>query len=378
MKRKIILPFLVGVFSFISMSDVNAETYKKYENGEAVYYNPVTGEKCNASEAVSTTGTKTGCMKWHTFNDAGENSSTVNMILDHNTTPLVAWNSSGDNKDGMNEVKTALESDTTGWKQTARLITADEIAEITGAKEKLKWTSDKNSDVTSPSIGLTISYFYFDGADGTDTTWKTKVANETTKSNYAWLFNNTDGCASYGCNVEDSGGQMGYWTSTPMIDDEINAWIVGYKGHLHYGYIKRTDAYGVRPVITVSKSLLVEDKDNSGETTDNTQDNNNGETTDNTQDNNSGETTGKNETNKEQISQDTIVEGDSTINGGTIIESEQIKGDATTENEILKEDTTTEKNPQTGLKNVGLGVLVFGLISLLSYRVIKNKKIFVK
>ena len=29
-------------------------------------------------------------MKWYTFNDEGENASTVNMILDHNTTAKVA------------------------------------------------------------------------------------------------------------------------------------------------------------------------------------------------------------------------------------------------------------------------------------------------
>ncbi|MBE6160537.1 MAG: DUF1566 domain-containing protein [Lactobacillales bacterium] len=369
MKRKIILPFLVGLFSFISMNDVNAETYKKYENGEAVYYNPVAGKKCNASEAVSTTGNNEGCMKWYTFNDAGENSSTINMILDHNTTPLIMWNSEGTNT-SMGEVKNALKIDTTRWKQTARLITADEVAEITGAKEMLKWSSDKIYE-TRPVVGTSISYFYLDGAYGEYTNWTFQVVSAQGESKYAWLYDNTFNCIKYGCQIEDS-STSGYWTSTSVTGNSKEAWIIDSTGKLIYRDVSDSSYYGVRPVITVSKSLLVEDKDNSGETTDNTQDNN------------SGETTGKDETNKEQISQDTIVEGDSTINGGTsvgtgtIVDGEQIKGEATTENEILKEDTTTEKNPQTGLKNIGLGVLIFGLISLLSYRVIKNKKIFVK
>ena len=59
------------------------KTYSVYSNGTAIYYNPETNTKCNEIDAVSTTGTKTGCMKWYTFNDEGENSSTVNMILDH-------------------------------------------------------------------------------------------------------------------------------------------------------------------------------------------------------------------------------------------------------------------------------------------------------
>ena len=52
-------------------------------------------------------------MKWYTFND-NESSSTVNMILDHNTTALVAYNSTGDNSE-MKEVKVALENDTESW-----------------------------------------------------------------------------------------------------------------------------------------------------------------------------------------------------------------------------------------------------------------------
>ena len=43
--------------------DDNNNKYKVYSNGTAVYYNPETNSKCNESEAVSKTGTKTGCMK---------------------------------------------------------------------------------------------------------------------------------------------------------------------------------------------------------------------------------------------------------------------------------------------------------------------------
>ena len=82
-------------------------TYETYSNGNTIYYNPTAGEKCKESEAVSTTGTKNGCMKWYAFNDE-EGSTSVNLILDHNTTAEVAWNSSGSNSE-MKEVATALE-----------------------------------------------------------------------------------------------------------------------------------------------------------------------------------------------------------------------------------------------------------------------------
>lgn len=67
-------------------------------------------------------------------------------ILDHNTIATVAWNSSGNAEDGMNEVKVALESDTTGWIGEPRLITGQEIANITG----------------NTSCTLTGSGFFFD------------------------------------------------------------------------------------------------------------------------------------------------------------------------------------------------------------------------
>ena len=55
----------------------------------------------------STTGTKSGCMKWYVFNDK-EGNATVNVILDHNTTARVAYNLTGNNSE-MKEVKIALE-----------------------------------------------------------------------------------------------------------------------------------------------------------------------------------------------------------------------------------------------------------------------------
>ena len=232
-------------------------TYTVYADGTAVYYNPVTGEKCNESDAVSTTGMKTGCMKFYTFNDEGENASEVNMILDHNTTPLVAWNSSGNNADGMNEVKTALESDTAGWQQTARLITADEIAEITGAKDSLDWTSDKTFSGT-PVKGTSISYFYFDGADGTNTTWQTQIAKSQGASKYAWLYDNTSSCTSNGCNIEDS-STYGYWTSTPVVGTSARAWYVCRDGYLSGNAVSLSRDDGVRPVITISKSIISQD-----------------------------------------------------------------------------------------------------------------------
>ena len=205
-------------------------TTKKIENGTAVYYNPETGEKCKSSEAVSTTGTKSGCMKWYVFNDKSGN-ATVNVILDHNTTANVAWNSAGNNSE-MKEVAEALKTDTSTWKNTARLITANEVAKITGntgfdaSKENQEW-------------------FYLDSNN------QTQTASSTNKSKYAWLFDYTNECTNYGCNISDS-STNGYWISSPYKGNSTHAWHVDRDGNL-YGRVTYA-YYGVRLVITISKS----------------------------------------------------------------------------------------------------------------------------
>ena len=208
-----------------------------YTNGTAVYYNPETNAKCTEAEAVSTTGTKTGCMKWYTFNDSTE-STTVNMILDHNTTARVAWNSSGSNSE-MNEVAASLTNDTSTWTSglNPRLITADEVAKITGNTTFNSATSTYDE------------WFYFDSNS------QTQTATTQGSSNYAWLYDYTYDCTSYGCNVADS-STFGYWTSTPDAGDTDYAWYVYRNGVLTSGGVNRTSNIGVRPVITISKNIM--------------------------------------------------------------------------------------------------------------------------
>ena len=197
-------------------------TTKSFKNGTAVYYNPETETKCKSSEAVSTTGKNSGCMKWYAFNDK-EGNATVNVILDHNTTA---------------RVHTSLKADTNNWKNTARLITANEIAKITG-----------HSTFDASKAGQ--AWFCFD-TNKSDTT--NYCAKEKGTSKYAWLFDYTIGCTDYGCNISDS-SNWGYWTSIPYKDNTINVWVVNSYGSLTLDYVTRT-VVGIRPVITISKSNI--------------------------------------------------------------------------------------------------------------------------
>ena len=230
-ENKEVKKYDIGIDGYaVSNGEVEkVSTTKKFENGTAVYYNPVSGEKCSESESKSTTGTKSGCMKWYVFNDK-EGNATVNVILDHNTTARVAYNSTGNNSE-MKEVADALKTDTKDWKNTARLITANEIAKITG---------HPTFDATQTGQ----SWFCLDTNQSDTTNWCSKAQG---KSEYAWLFDYTYECTNYGCNTSDL-STWGYWTST-------SSWHVSRFGHLSNTNANYADS-GVRPVITISKSNI--------------------------------------------------------------------------------------------------------------------------
>ena len=237
-ENKEVKSYDIGIDGYaVSNGEVKkVSTTKKFENGTAVYYNPETGRKCSESESKSTTGTKSGCMKWYVFNDKSGN-ATVNVILDHNTTAGVAYNSTGNNSE-MKEVADTLKKDTSTWKNTARLITANEVAKITG----------------HPTFDASKEYqilFCLDTNQPDTTTWCSKAQGT---SKYAWLFDYTIDCTDYGCNTPDS-GTAGYWTSTQFKDNSTNAWLVSRSGSLLTYDITIADR-GVRPVITISKSNI--------------------------------------------------------------------------------------------------------------------------
>ena len=224
-------------------------------NGEVVYFNVKDGVKCSESDyhednsktgynGINPTGNQTSCLKFYAFNDT-EESDKVNLLLDHNTTAKVAWNSSGYNTSGPNELLTRLTTDTSGWSTNiltptnytspskgytvnyttrARLITAQEIAEITG-----------NSD------------------------WKEELTtSQSSEHSYGWLYDRTsDFCEEKGCLHNSDQTTYGYWTVSAYADnDSRNAWDVFFDGSVGATDVGTAVNNGVRPVIEVSKSSL--------------------------------------------------------------------------------------------------------------------------
>jgi type IV pilus assembly protein PilA len=234
--------------------------YTVYADGTAVYFNPNTGASCTSGEAVSTPGTKNGCMKWYVFGDGGSSVDVVNLLLDHNTDALMAWNSTGSNISGPVQVLADLQNSTSSWAGVptrtdsytvnngtanytinyntykARLITAEEISDITG------------NSVFDSSTSPTTAWFYF------DSNTQTQTATSIGASNYAWLFDYTLGCTSNGCDVE-SASTYGYWTATSAYNSSSQIWYVRSSGRLTTTTSSST-SYGVRPVITILKSSI--------------------------------------------------------------------------------------------------------------------------
>jgi len=262
-------------------NNINKEpiVYKVYNKGDEIYLDP-TGSVTNCTKELAesnlnangtSTGITSGCMKFYVITTDDDNSKkSINVILDHNTSGNVAWNSAGNNLE-MVEVAARLKEDTIGWIGNPRLITADEIAEITCAKGALQWSSDKEGSLSYAMIGTNVSTYYLDGSKGTDTTWQTKIAKSQGASEYAWLYDNTRRCTNNGCNVQDNAyypcetkdssttnSINGYWTSTKMEGDPNTrmAWVVLYSGSITADYVNSYISYGVRPVITIDKSIL--------------------------------------------------------------------------------------------------------------------------
>ena len=216
---------------------------KKYDNGYAVYYNPVSGEKCDESDAVSTTGTKIGCMKWYVFNDS-EGSSTVNVILDHNTTARLAWNTVGQYGTNVAYADSNIKPEVdklvseSKWKSVPRLITAEEVNKITG---KTGWTNTSSWYCLESKVQDSTSSPY---------------CNNTGK--LGWLYDHTyciEGSNDWKCTTNDT-ATYGYWTSTTYgnAGSGSTVWCV-----IRNGYLSSSRAFtttGVRPVITISKDII--------------------------------------------------------------------------------------------------------------------------
>ena len=185
-------------------------SYTSFDDGDVIYFNPETSSLCTEGEAVSTAGTKTGCMKWYAYND-NKNEYRLKLILDHNTTPYCQWNDTGKIVDGSTILNSKLKNDTQTWDKelNPRIISAYDIKKL-------------------------VSNQSFDGK------WDKHIP---IPSEYNFLL--------------DNGGN--YWTTSIVTNFDYCAWGVGTSDETHeVNYRSVTDSanFGLRPVISINKDNL--------------------------------------------------------------------------------------------------------------------------
>ena len=259
-----------------------ASEKKIYTNGETVYFNVDNGIKCTSGETVSTTGTKSGCMKFYAFNDDG--GDTVNLILDHNTTATVEWVSKADyvaaggtesdygsygkNDKGPLTLLTQLKTDTDGWQGTITPsnYTMDQTGETSDANYTIDYSGYKARLITAQEIATITNYSGWDEKTASNYYYldtKTTTISDACKDGntsgctYGWLYDRTrTSCTTYGCLNNSDQKTYGYWTASSSSVDSVSAWGVYYYGDVLFTSAHSLGFYGVRPVIEVLKSKL--------------------------------------------------------------------------------------------------------------------------
>ena len=182
-----------------------------------LYMNPVDlSATCNSSNAVSTTLTNSGCMKFYVFK---ETSTTYTAILDHNTT--------------IN-------------------VTSSTISEL---REKL--TSNLNNATSSWDANITARLMNQDDVD-------TAITNDYSAEQKAWLVDHTYGATgSNDYDAADSNGNYvnGYFTGIPYkignsdYQCDIEQWGgFQYAWRTEYAMVYQ-GSIGVRPVIEIPKAI---------------------------------------------------------------------------------------------------------------------------
>ena len=262
---------------------------KTYANGEVVYFNVTTGEKCSSSdytETQSNTGTKSGCMKFYAFNDNGAN--TVNLLLDHNTATDVAWvskedyvaaggtesdyGSLGKNDKGPLTILKQLKMDTASWQGTESPTnyTMDQTGQSSNAKYTIDYSGYKARLITANEVAQITGNTTWDEKTASSTynlDTNTTKQSDTCKSGntsgcaYGWLYDRTKtDCTTYGClnnsDVSNSSGVSVYWTASSYANYSAVAWNVSSNAQVGYNFVYNTGGSGVRPVIEVLKSKL--------------------------------------------------------------------------------------------------------------------------
>lgn len=241
------------------------------DDGSIVYFDITTGKVCNnyhednsktgynGTSTTKTTSDQNGCLKFYVFKNY-EDEQRLNLLLDHNTTATVNWDDSGDNQYGPRTLLAKLQDDTGSWIGTEQPANyTDTLIEQTinyeGYKARLITEEDIYNITGVPNI-------YFFTTDGNPT--ETCREGDNSGCLYRWLYDNFD--ALY----YEPYGIGGYWAAdadTPTVNGVDFARVVQVETFNGNGVSETSyqgipsggggiQVYGLRPVIEVLRNKI--------------------------------------------------------------------------------------------------------------------------
>ena len=299
------MTIVIGGYTVTSIDGKTAEIGAKtpevavYDPGDTLKYDPVANTKCSSGST---------CYIWRVITvDDNTSNNELTLQMDHNIVNLTAWVSKADYNDDTNYGENgntnkgpitalkALETATAGWNNAlkltysydtssatnnygtlsctngackvgngtnittnlkARIITGEEVAAIT---RNAGTASNSRAGTWTLSNG---SWYYFSRNDYVLGTTTAVSQGATGSTELKWLVENTyANTNSKSTNNTYGSINYGYWTLSPFAGDSYHNWFVLYAGVLsNYIYYNRDvsypNAFGVRPVITVNKSIF--------------------------------------------------------------------------------------------------------------------------
>lgn len=235
----------------VDLSDVYIDNNKQLGVIGIAYLDPTNLSKtCNKSNTKIGEGID-GCMKWYIYADNDDN---YIMILDHNTNNNVKWNREDTVNLSYNDsvLKEELDnlSNINGWKVKPRLIEAYEI--------------DKMISLDYGNFGNNLSDFE-NWIHENEYNQITTGFNPKSNSDYQWLFyGNSYWTSSYISNGSCANeNKVKFKNYNPDISDDIPVYIYAVimsssapEDNMILDITYGDHIYGLRPVITVSKSLF--------------------------------------------------------------------------------------------------------------------------
>ena len=193
----------------------------EYQDGDSLYFDVDSGNVCSENDYNSNANNlgNTGCLKFYVFDDVGDYK--IKLLLDHNLTTPVKWNSSGSTINGPSsedeQLLKTLQNDTANWKGTFTPtkyvdINQNYVIDYTGYKARLITHDEVNRQggfIAKPSSGDNV-----------------------------WLFDHTSLYENY-------------WTASAYTDSI--AWAVDIEGTFSNNTATDNVYFGVRPVIEIER-----------------------------------------------------------------------------------------------------------------------------